>query len=291
LIMSDTPKHRLRFAPSPNGYLHLGHAYSALQNEKVARELGGELLVRIEDIDIERCRKSFEEALFEDLAWLGIEWQPPARRQSEHFADYSNALDGLRERGLLYPCFCTRSDVTRVVGGARDWPRDPDGTPLYPGTCRHMSEEERVHRLNAGQNAALRINMDEAMGLAGMRLGWCEFGEGDAPRDVSAEPALWGDAVIGRKDIPASYHIAVVVDDALQGITDVVRGQDLFDATSLHRLLQALLDLDAPHYHHHTLLRDSSGDKLSKSARAKSLRSLRAEGFTPQDVRRRLGFS
>lgn len=289
--MSNPTKPRLRFAPSPNGYLHLGHAYSALQNERVARELGGELLLRIEDIDVERCRKDYENALIEDLNWLGIQFAGEPRRQSEHFSDYARALESLRERGLVYPCFCSRGDIARVVSDAHDWPRDPDGAPLYPGTCKHLSDDDVAHRLNSGQRAALRINMEEALSVAGMRLGWCEFGEGETPRDVTAEPSLWGDAMIGRRDIPASYHIAVVLDDALQGITDVVRGKDLFKSTSLHRLLQALLDLDAPNYHHHELLRDPSGEKLSKSARAKSIRSLRDEGISAQDIRRQLGFA
>ena len=281
----------LRFAPSPNGYLHLGHAYCALQNERVAQKLGGQLLVRIENIDLDRCRRDYEAAIFEDLSWLGIAWQEPVRRQSEHFSDYACALEDLTGRGLLYPCFCSRTDIARAVNGAPDWPRDPDGAPLYPGTCKQMCVDERARRLAAGQHAALRINMDEALSVAGMLLGWREYGEEDEPRDVTAEPALWGDAVIGRRDIPTSYHIAVVVDDHLQGITDVVRGQDLFNATSLHRLLQALLGLEAPNYRHHKLLRDKGGDKLSKSTRAKAIRSLRNEGVSPLELRRRLGFA
>ena len=281
----------LRFAPSPNGYLHLGHAYCALQNERVAAKLGGQLLVRIENIDLDRCRRDFEAAIFEDLTWLGIAWQEPVRRQSEHFSDYACALEDLTGRGLLYPCFCSRTDIARAVNGSPDWPRDPDGAPLSPGTCKQMSADERARRLAAGQHAALRINMDEALSVAGMLLGWREYGEEDEPRDVTAEPALWGDAVIGRRDIPTSYHIAVVVDDHLQGITDVVRGQDLFNATSLHRLLQALLGLEAPNYRHHKHLRDKGGEKLSKSTRAKAIRSLRNEGVSPLELRRRLGFA
>ena len=281
----------LRFAPSPNGYLHLGHAYSALRNAQVARELDGLMLVRIENIDIERSRKEFEAAIFEDLAWLGVTWQQPVRRQSEHFSDYACALESLSARGLLYPCFCSRADVMREVAQRPGWPRDPDGAALYPGICKHLSADERMGRLAAGERAALRIDMGEAQARVGMRLGWREYGEGDTARDVSAEPALWGDAVIGRRDIPASYHIAVVVDDALQGITDVVRGEDLFNATSLHRLLQALLGLPAPAYRHHKLLCDRNGAKLSKSTRAKSIRSLRLDGLSAAAVRKRLGFA
>ena len=281
----------MRFAPSPNGFLHLGHAYSALRNAQVAEELGGQLLVRIENIDLERCRKDYEAAIFEDLAWLGVRWQEPVRRQSEHFSDYACALETLSGEGLLYPCFCSRTDVARVVAERPEWPRDPDGAPLYPGTCRHLAPEERARRLAAGERAALRIDMNEAQSRVGMRLGWREFGEGDTARDVSAEPGQWGDAVIGRRDIPTSYHIAVVVDDALQGITDVVRGEDLFNATSLHRLLQALLGLPAPNYRHHKLLIDRNGAKLSKSTRAKSIRSLRLNALSPAAVRKRLGFA
>ena len=279
-----------RFAPSPNGLLHLGHAYSALQNQKLARAAGGRLLLRIEDIDPGRCKKEFEDAIFEDLAWLGIEWEEPVRRQSEHFSDYARTLEGLTERGLLYPCFCTRSEIEHAIAGVAAWPRDPDGVPLYPGTCKHMSQAERDRRLASGQSAALRIHLDEAIAQGWMRLGWREFGEGPMPRDVSAEPSLWGDAVIGRRDVPTSYHIAVVVDDALQGVTDVVRGMDIFNATSLHRLLQELLGLPAPNYHHHKLLLNENGEKLSKLARSKSVRSLREAGETAAGVRKKLGF-
>lgn len=279
-----------RFAPSPNGYLHIGHAYSALRNFEMARAHDGRFLLRIEDIDTDRCRPDYEQAIYEDLTWLGISWEKPVLRQSEHFSDYARAMERLQDQGLLYPCFCTRLDISRVVSGVRDWPRDPDGAPIYPGTCRHLSQEERNRRLASGQHAALRIDMSQAIFEAGMLLGWCEYGEGEEPRDVRAEPMLWGDTVLARKDIPTSYHVSVVIDDARQGITDVVRGQDLFNATSLHRLLQALLDLPAPRYHHHDLLRDAAGQKLSKSTRAKSIRTLRAEGVKPEDVRRRLGF-
>jgi glutamyl-Q tRNA(Asp) synthetase len=279
-----------RFAPSPNGYLHIGHAYSALRNFEMARAHDGRFLLRIEDIDTDRCRPDYEQAIYEDLSWLGITWEKPVLRQSEHFSDYARAVERLQDQGLLYPCFCTRLDISRVVSGVRDWPRDPDGAPIYPGTCRHLSREERNRRLASGQHAALRIDMSQALFEAGMLLGWCEYGEGEEPRDVRAEPMLWGDTVLARKDIPTSYHVSVVIDDARQGITDVVRGKDLFNATSLHRLLQALLDLPAPRYHHHDLLRDAAGQKLSKSTRAKSIRTLRAEGVKPEDVRRRLGF-
>lgn len=284
------PRPVFRFAPSPNGHLHLGHGYSALLNQKLARDNGGRLLLRIEDIDSGRCTKEFEDAIYEDLAWLGLEWEVPVRRQTEHFSDYSRALEGLWERQLVYPCFCSRKDIARVIGGAQGWPNDPDGAQLYPGTCLHISAEDSARRLASGQSARLRIHLSEAIAQGEMRLGWREFYEGTQARDVAAEPSLWGDAVIGRKDVPGSYHIAVVIDDAQQGITDVVRGMDLFNATSLHRLLQELLGLPAPDYRHHKLLLNETGVKLSKSAQAQSIRSLRAGGESAAGLRERLGF-
>jgi glutamyl-Q tRNA(Asp) synthetase len=280
-----------RFAPSPNGFLHIGHAYSALRNFDMARRTDGRFLLRIEDIDTERCRPEYEQAIYDDLEWLGLTWDEPVLRQSDHFSTYAKAVEDLQERGLLYPCFCSRLEISRAVSSLRDWPRDPDGGPLYPRTCRHVSEEDRARRLASGQHAALRLDMTQALGQISPLLGWREYGEGEDARDVHAEASLWGDCVLARKDIPTSYHISVVVDDARQGVTDIVRGKDLFDATSLHRLLQDLFDLPAPRYHHHDLLRDPAGQKLSKSTRAKSLRALRGEGITAQDVRRRLGFS
>ncbi|MDE2579665.1 MAG: tRNA glutamyl-Q(34) synthetase GluQRS [Hyphomicrobiales bacterium] len=271
-----------RFAPSPNGYLHLGHAFSALSNEAAAQKSGGRLLLRIEDIDSTRCRPHFEQAIYEDLAWLGLAWEQPVRRQSAHRADYADGLDRLKRAGLVYPCFCTRSDIARAAG--ENAPRDPDGARLYPGTCRALSAHERAARLARGDKAAWRIDMAKA--LAGRPpLAWLEHG---APH--AAEPALWGDALIARKDIATSYHLAVVVDDAVQGVSDVMRGADLLQATALHRLLQDKLALPAPRYWHHALLRDESDAKLSKSRLSKSLRDWRAEGASPQDIRRMLGF-
>lgn len=281
----------LRFAPSPNGYLHLGHAYSALMNEKIAREMGGVLLLRIEDIDLGRSRPEFEAAIFEDLAWLGIEWRPPIRRQSEHFADYELALERLSAQGLVYPCFCSRAEIVVATADRFAWPRDPDGAPFYPGTCKHLSDQDRARRIASGRHAAMRLDMSAALAQGQRQLGWCEHYEGTEGRDVNAEPSLWGDAVIGRKDVPTSYHLAVVVDDALQGVTDVVRGMDLFNATSLHRLLQNLLDLPQPRYHHHRLVEDEAGRKLSKSEASTALRELRASGMSAADVRARLGFA
>jgi glutamyl-Q tRNA(Asp) synthetase len=271
-----------RFAPSPNGYLHLGHAYSALLNAKMARERGGRLLLRIEDIDIARCRPEYERAIYEDLAWIGLKWEEPVRRQSEHLAEYARALDHVRDRRLIYPCFCTRGDILRAIAGCTDWPRDPDGSPLYPGTCRDLDAAEREARLASGERAAWRLDMERAVGIIG-RLTWSEFELGDVERAIPAEPQAWGDVVLARRDIGTSYHISVVVDDAQQGITDIVRGKDLFASTSVHRLLQVLLGLPEPRYHHHELITDASGHKLSKSRGSPTLRDLRGIGMTPED--------
>jgi glutamyl-Q tRNA(Asp) synthetase len=278
-----------RFAPSPNGYLHLGHARSALLNHDLACACGGRLLLRIEDIDVGRATPEFEAAIKEDLTWLGIEWEEPARRQSDHFGDYELALEQLEQLDLLFPCFCTRGEIAAAVAQRPNWPRDPDGSPLYPGTCRHLSAEERARRLASGAYAARRLKMGQAIAQASALVGWREYGQADEPRDVRAEPALWGDVALSRKDVPASYHIAVVTDDALQGVTDVVRGVDLMPATSLHRLLQILLGAPAPDYRHHALVLGPDGKKLSKSAGSPSLRDLRRDGAGPADIRRLAG--
>jgi len=283
----------LRFAPSPNGHLHLGHAYSALLNQDMARELGGRLLLRIEDIDATRCRPEYEAAIFEDLCWLGVTWEAEVRRQSEHFDDYQTALDKLQAAGLIYPSFESRSEIAALVA-ARDrkggWPRDPDGVPLYPRNARKLSSAERERRRRAGGSFTLRLAMDAAVARAGV-LTWTETGAGRQGQSglVAATPQMWGDVVLGRKAVPASYHLAVVVDDALQGVTDVVRGQDLFWSTGIHRLLQALLGLPEPVYHHHKLILDAGGRKLSKATLATSLRELRAGGATAVDIRRMVG--
>jgi glutamyl-Q tRNA(Asp) synthetase len=283
----------LRFAPSPNGHLHLGHAYSALLNYDMARQLGGRLLLRIEDIDASRCRPEYEQAIYEDLRWLGISWSEPARRQSEHFGDYEAAIAKLEAARLLYPSFESRSEIDALVA-ERDrqgpWPRDPDGTPLYPGRARKMPPAERERRRRAGEPFALRLAMDAAVARAGP-LTWSEKGSGPKGQTglMTAAPQRWGDVVLARKELPTSYHLAVVVDDALQGVTDVVRGQDLFWATSIHRLLQALLGLPEPTYHHHRHILDADGRKLSKATQATSLRELRASGLSALDIRRRLG--
>jgi len=283
----------LRFAPSPNGFLHLGHAYSALLNHDRTRELGGRLLLRIEDIDTVRCRPEFEEAIYEDLRWLGMTWQQPARRQSEHFADYATAIAELESQGLLYPSFESRGELTALVaeldrqGG---WPRDPDGVPIYPGRARKMSAAERERRRTAGEPFALRLAMDRAVARAGV-LTWTETGAGPHGQTglVTAAPQMWGDVVLARKEAPTSYHLSAVLDDALQGVTDIMRGQDLFWSTSIHRLLQKLLGLPEPVYHHHKLILDGDGQKLSKSTQATGLRELRAGGATALDIRRMVG--
>ncbi|WP_354199940.1 tRNA glutamyl-Q(34) synthetase GluQRS [Bradyrhizobium sp. JR4.1] len=282
-----------RFAPSPNGYLHLGHAYSALLNSDRARETGGRLLLRIEDIDATRCRPEYETAIYEDLAWLGIAWETPVRRQSEHFDAYRAALDRLSALGLVYPAFESRAEIARQVA-AREadgpWPRDPDGAPLYPGAARSLFANERDRLIDTGAPYALRLDMAAACRRAA-GLSWNELGVGpDGERGVvPARPEAWGDVILARKETPTSYHLSVVVDDALQDVSEIVRGQDLFHATSVHRLLQVLLRLPEPVYRHHGLLRDEAGRKLSKSTSSTGLRELRAAGAMPAGIRQLVG--
>ncbi len=275
----------LRFAPSPNGALHLGHAYSALCNARVAEALGGRLLLRIEDLDRTRCKPQYEAALVDDLTWLGLRFEGAPRRQSEHLGDYSKALARLDALGLVYPCFCSRAEIARASAA-----RGPDGAPLYPLTCRALSRSERTLRLARGDRAALRLDMGRALDSAPARIIWREFGEGPDPIERIAEPAAWGDVVLSRRDLAASYHLAVTVDDAVQGVTDVVRGGDLLLATSVHRLLQELLGLPAPRYRHHRLALDLVGAKLSKTRRSPALSALRAKGVSAAQVRAALGF-
>jgi glutamyl-Q tRNA(Asp) synthetase len=284
-----------RFAPSPNGYLHLGHAYSAMLNADLARETGGRLLLRIEDIDTTRCKPEFEAAIDEDLTWLGLSWERPPRRQSRHFAEYRAALEKLAALGLIYPAFESRAEIARLIADQQEQapaPRDPDGAPLYPGTARALSPEARERLLRSGAPYALRLDMVAARAHVG-DLSWTERGEGPNGETgrVTADPAAWGDVIIARKETPTSYHLAVVVDDALQGVTEVVRGQDLFWSTSVHLLLQQLLGLPQPLYRHHRLIRDAAGEKLSKSTDATGLRELRAAGVTPAEIRRRVGLA
>lgn len=272
--MTDTTT---RFAPSPNGFLHLGHALSALTGFRAAREAGGRFLLRIEDIDLTRARPEFEQAIYDDLAWLGLTWETPVRRQSEHFDDYEAAL--ARLGGLTYPCFCTRKDIEAEIARSPAAPHGPEGA-LYPGICRHLSDAERRRRIDAGEKYAVRLDVAKATAITGP-LHWRDRLKGD----VAADPASLGDVVLARKDIPTSYHLAVTVDDALQGVTLVTRGEDLFHATHIHRLLQALLDLPVPDYWHHGLIRDAAGIRLAKSKGAPALRDLRTAGMTADDIR------
>lgn len=268
-----------RFAPSPTGLLHLGHAYSALFAWRRAREAGGRFLLRIEDIDRTRCRPEFTAAILEDLAWLGLDWDGEVRQQAEHFADYEAALDRLDVAGLIYPCFCTRAAIAAEIARAGGAPQGEAG-PLYPGTCRSLAMEERLRRIAAGESFALRLDVSRALARTGP-LQWDEEEQGI----IAAQPELLGDVVLARKDTPTSYHLAVTVDDALQGVTLVTRGADLFAATHLHRLLQALLDLPVPRYRHHALLTDASGKRFAKRDKALTLKALRESGKTPEEVR------
>lgn len=272
-----------RFAPSPTGYLHLGHAHAALFAARAAGA-GGRFLLRVEDIDLSRCRPEFETAIIEDLSWLGLRWEQPVRRQSEHFDDYRVSLDRLTARGLIYPCFCTRKQIADEIAHSQQAPHGPDG-PIYPGTCRSLGAAERNRRIASGAPYALRLDVARATRDAGA-LTWH-----DRIRGVqAATPEVFGDVVLARKDTPASYHLAVTVDDALQGVSLVTRGEDLFAATHLHRLLQALLDLPTPDYHHHGLLTNATGERLAKRDRALTLRALREAGKSATEVRALAGF-
>jgi glutamyl-Q tRNA(Asp) synthetase len=292
--MITTPRQKpvFRFAPSPNGRLHLGHALSAFLNDDMTKAADGRLLLRIEDIDLTRCTPEFEAGIYADLEWLGIEWEQPVRRQQKHFSEYQAALHSLIERGLVYPSFLTRGEVkTRVAAYERmgePWPRDPDGTPHYPADDRDRSDEERDAMLVSGLKHAWRLNMNRALDLIGEPLFWTETGD-ERKGEILAEPAAWGDVVLSRSDAPSSYHLSVVIDDALQGVTHVVRGLDLFHATSVHRLLQNLLNLPQPVYHHHRLVVDTDGRKLSKSEGDTGLAELRATGLSVADIRRLVG--
>jgi glutamyl-Q tRNA(Asp) synthetase len=258
-----------RFAPSPNGWLHPGHAYSALVGFQAARQNGGRFLLRIEDIDRTRARPAYEQAIYDDLAWLGFDWEQPVRRQSDHFDDYRAALDRLETLGLLYPCFCTRKDITRAATR-----RGPEG-PIYPGTCREIGAHERARALAAGRPHCRRLDVRKALAIIDRPLVWHEAGRGD----VACQPALFGDVVLARKDVPTSYHLAVCLDDALQGVSLVTRGADLYQATHIHRLIQSILGLPAPLYHHHDLIPDTSGTRLAKSRNAPSIRQKRRAGI------------
>jgi len=268
-----------RFAPSPTGYLHLGHAYSALFAHSVANKSGGRFILRIEDIDRGRCRPEYEHAIYDDLTWLVLQWEAPVRRQSDHFSDYTDALARLDADGLTYPCFCTRKDIEAEIDAAGGAPHGPDG-PVYPGTCRHLSVDARAARVAGGEPHAVRLDMGTALQRTGP-LTWQDKAAGE----VRAAPERFGDVVLGRKDTPTSYHLSVTLDDHIQGVTLVTRGTDLFEATDVHRLLQALLGLDVPTYHHHPLLIGGDGKRFAKRDKSLTLAALRAGGTTPNQVR------
>ena len=274
-----------RFAPSPTGRLHIGHAYSALFAARAAEAAEGRFLLRIEDIDEGRCRREFETAIYQDLGWLGLSWEMPVRRQSDHMADYRAALDRLDASGLIYPCFCTRKEIQAEIARAGHAPHGPDG-PLYPGACRRLDAGERRTRIAAGEAYALRLDMTRAAQVAGP----LSFTDRDAGVLAVDGPGC-GDVVLARKDTPTSYHLAVTVDDALQGVTLVTRGRDLLHATHVHRVLQALLDLPEPAYHHHELLTGADGERLAKRDRSLTLQALREAGKSPAEVRAMAGLS
>ncbi|MEP1443699.1 MAG: tRNA glutamyl-Q(34) synthetase GluQRS [Hyphomicrobiales bacterium] len=270
--MSDQPTYR--FAPSPNGALHLGHAFSAILNFKLAQATSGRFLVRVEDIDTARCTPQLEAAMFDDLAWLGLEWEQPVLRQSERFGYYQEALDSLRDQELIYPSFLSRGEIKQHVKEHPAWPRDPDGAALYPGLEQEWREGEQMTAINGGKPYAWRLDMKQALALYQIE---------------GAE--AWGDVVLGRKETPTSYHLSVVVDDAAQGVTHVVRGQDLEASTSIHILLQKLLNLPSPDYKHHHLILDEQGERLSKSVKSTALKALRDEGATVADIHRLIGWN
>lgn len=294
-MTSHTIRPVLRFAPSPNGELHLGHALSALVGFEMAQRLDGRFLVRIEDIDVARIKPAYVSQILSDLAWLGLTWEEPVLRQSQHFPFYAQAARRLREAGLLYPCFATRAEIAQA-GHAQPDAVDPDGAPLYPGLHRHLSASDVAERTSRGEPFALRLDMARAMAaarkvLGGALLTFREMTAEGRVEVVETKPERWGDVVIVRKDVPTTYHLAVVLDDARQGVTHVTRGRDLYAATDLHRLLQVLLGLPEPIYSHHRLITDATGRKLAKSARDTSLRSLREAGRAPAEVRRLIGLA
>jgi len=270
-----------RFAPSPTGYLHLGHVRSALEGWRAARGTGGRFLLRLEDIDKTRCRGEYAVAILEDLAWLGLSWDGPVRKQFEHLEDYRRALDRLEAMAVVYPCFCTRREIRDEIARAGGAPHALSGPP-YPGTCRALDRRQRIEKQRSGVDYALRLDLDRALALTGA-LEWIEEA-GDGPHRRLADPAPLGDVVLARKDVPTSYHLAVTVDDAIQGVTLVTRGEDLATATHVHRVLQALLNLPTPRYRHHELVTDAAGRRLSKRDRALTIRAMRASGIGPAEI-------
>ena len=279
-----------RFAPSPNGKLHLGHAYSALLNQQMARKSGGKLLLRIEDIDTIRCTRELEAQMLDDLKWLGIEWDEPPMRQSENLENYRGTLDKLAKMELVYPAFMSRGEVNRQVAEAEKagatWPRDPDGTPHYPPRDRDNAKARNAQLQHSETPKSYRLDMTKALKVTGNGLTWQE-----QETTIEANPQIWGDVALARGDISTSYHLACVLDDAHQGVTHIVRGKDLYFATAIHRLLQELLGFNEPNYFHHDLILDETGEKLSKSRKDTSLADLRSSGATPQDIKDLIGFS
>ena len=292
-----------RFAPSPNGYLHLGHAFSALINQKICKSFGGKMLLRLENTDVSRCRNRYEEAIVEDLTWIGFEWQGEIRRQSDHFEHYASILDDLEHEGLAYPSFLSRRQINLMVmekeeASGKSWPRDPDGAVHYPGSEYNLDSETRQQLRNEHPNFAMRLNIKEAQSWLVRQipgaLTWREMDSasivaGASVKQIHCYPQQWGDLVLGRQDIPASYHLACVVDDGLQEVTHVVRGKDIYPATAVHRLLQAVLGLHDPIYFHHDLIVDEEGNKFSKRHGHTSLRELREGGLQPDDIHRMVG--
>lgn len=281
---------RTRFAPSPSGLLHSGHGYSALTAHDFARAQGGAFVLRIEDIDLSRCRPEFDTAILEDLGWLGLEWEEPVRRQAEHFDEYKAVIKRLTDEGLTYPCFCTRKDIAAEIEAAVSAPHGPDG-PHYPGTCRALSEDDRQARSRAGEPFALRLDSEkaaehlQASGALPLHFSELVALASEEERVLEVDARLFGDIVLARKDIPTSYHVSVVTDDHLQNISHVIRGEDLREATHIQRVLQALLGFDPPKYFHHPLVRDKTGRRLAKRDKDLTLRALREKGGSPEDVR------
>lgn len=274
-----------RFAPSPNGHLHLGHAYSALLTNKIAHHFGGKTLLRIEDIDQVRCTPELQSQMLADLEWIGFEFEGTPEKQSDHFDRYRTAADTLRQHDLIYPCFCSRKDIRENAGGQTD----PDGAPIYPGTCRHLSSSEVEEKLAQNIPHSWRLDMQKALAETGA-LTWRELHTDlETISTIEADPMSWGDVILVRKDTPTSYHLSVVLDDAAQQITHITRGKDLYEATSIHRVLQKLFDLPEPLYHHHDLIRDEAAEKLSKSKKAQSLKELREQGWSAHQVRAAIG--
>jgi glutamyl-Q tRNA(Asp) synthetase len=271
-----------RFAPSPTGHLHLGHVYSASLAREAAKKSGGAFLLRIEDIDVGRCRSEYEQGIYEDLSWLGFNWEEPVRRQSDHLQDYAELVSRLHDRELLYPCFCTRKEIAAEIAHSTSAPHGPEGS-VYPGICRDMSADDQQRNYDKGKAYALRLNMVKA--IAQFDLTALRFHEQDKGY-IQCNPAPFGDIILARKDTPTSYHLSATFDDAIQGVNHIVRGQDLFPSTHIHRLIQALLGLPTPSYFHHGLISDGKGRRLSKRDKDATIKSLREHGYQPEDVRK-----